>query len=84
MHECIPYKVGKRVRFIEGLVRRMQCVQSVGAGVLDCPAVEPYRYYQAQANPSPGARAVREARPYERNGGRLIIAPTGCGVTAGD
>ena len=37
-------------------------------------AVEPYRYYQAQANPSPDARAVREARPYERNGGRLTTA----------
>ena len=57
MHECIPYKVGKRVRFIEGLVRRMQCVQSVGA----------YRYNQAQANPSPGTRAVEDACPYKRN-----------------
>ena len=66
MHECIPYKVGKRVRFIKGLVRRMQCVQSVGAGVLDCPAVGSYRYNQAQANPSPGTRAVQEACPYER------------------
>ena len=50
MHECIPYKVGKRVRFIEGLVRRMQCVQSVGAGVLDCPAVEFHHHNNAPAN----------------------------------
>ena len=67
--ECMnafPTRAGGRPGYDEAPVRRMQCVQSVGAGVLDCPAVGSYRYNQAQANPSPGTRAVQEACPYER------------------
>ena len=44
-------------------VRRGRCVQSVGAGLPDRPAVGSYRYNQAQANPSPGTRQSRTPAP---------------------
>ena len=59
------------------LVRRGRCVQSVGAGLLDCPAVGSYRYNQAQANPSPGTRAGGDACPYERKPGGVVFAGYG-------
>ena len=55
--ECMnafPTRGGKRFSCDEAAVRGTQCVQSVGA----------YRYNQAQANPSPGTRAVEDACPY--------------------
>ena len=47
-------------------MRRMQCVRSVGAGLLDRPAVGRYHCDRAWAQSLPGAREGREAFPYER------------------
>ena len=55
-----------RFGYDEAPVSGAQCVQSVGAGLPDRPAVGSYRYNQAQANPSPGSRAGGDACPYER------------------
>ena len=38
------------VGFDRAPVRGTQCVQSVGAGVLDCPAVESHHHNNAPAN----------------------------------
>ena len=67
--ECMnafPTRGGGRFGYDEGPVSGAQCVQSVGAGLPDRPAVGSYRYNQAQANPSPGSRAGGDACPYER------------------
>ena len=67
--ECMnafPTRGGGRFGYDEAPVRGTQCIQSVGAGLPDRPAVGSYRYNQAQANPSPGTRAGGDARPYER------------------
>ena len=63
---AFPTRGGGCFGYDEAPVRGMQCVQSVGAGLPDRPAVGSYRYNQAQANPSPGTRAVGDACPYKR------------------
>ena len=67
--ECMnafPTRGGGRSGYDEAPVSGAQCVQSVGAGLPDRPAVGAYRYNQTQANPSPGTRAVEDACPYKR------------------
>ena len=68
--ECMnafPTRGGGRFGYDEAPVRETQCIQSVGAGLPDRPAVGAYRYNQTQANSSPGTRAVEDACPYKRN-----------------
>ena len=60
---AFPTRGGGCFGYDEAPVRGMQCVQSVGAGLPDRPAVGSYRYNQAQANPSPGPRTVEDAAP---------------------